>query len=120
MAGLAEIEHADLSKIVTFEQDASQLTAADIPRVTHLSFIDGEHMNMAVVSDFHACLTRTAPVSIIGFHDCFLVSGGILECSRELRDSGLRFTGFHLEGSAVFAYAIGEDPRLVQCFTRPQ
>ncbi|HET7216622.1 MAG TPA: class I SAM-dependent methyltransferase, partial [Vicinamibacterales bacterium] len=116
MDGLSRIPHGNLSKIVTFEKDASQLIASDTPRPTHLSFIDGEHTNKAVLSDFKACLPRAARNGIIAFHDCFLVSAGILGCSRLIAAAGLPFTPFHFTGSNVFAYALGTDAPLLHRF----
>jgi len=116
MDGLAKIPHGDLTKIVTFEKDASQLVASDTPRLSHLCFIDGEHTNKAVQSDFKACLPRTARNGIIAFHDCFLVSAGILGCGRQIAGAGLPFAPFHYGGSNVFAYAIGTDAALVTRF----
>jgi Methyltransferase domain len=116
MEGLAKIPNGDLKKIVTFEKDASALTASDTPRLSHLCFIDGEHTNKAVQSDFKACLPRTAPNGVIAFHDCFLVSPGILGCSQQIADAGLPFTAFHYSGSNVFAYALGTDAALMGRF----
>jgi hypothetical protein len=69
-----------------------------------------------VLSDFKACLPRAARNGIIAFHDCFLVSAGILGCSRLITAAGLPFTPFHFTGSNVFAYALGTDAPLLHRF----
>jgi hypothetical protein len=114
--GLARIPHGNLAKIVTLEKDAGQLTAFDTPRASHLCFIDGEHTNKAVVSDFKACLPRTAANGVIAFHDCYLVSDGILRCTKLIADAGIPFTPFHFSGSSVFACLMGTDVTLCRRF----
>lgn len=114
--GLATIPNGDVTKIVTIEKDARHMTPADTPRVCHLCFIDGEHTNSAVLSDFRACLPRTASTGVIAFHDCFLVSSGILACAQATVDAMRPFTPLHFPGSHVFAFAMGGDVASLQRF----
>lgn len=116
LSGLARIPDGDVGKIVAIEKDASQMAATDAPGVSHLCFIDGEHTNEAVVSDFRACLPRSAPEGVIAFHDCYLVASGILRCAQLIVDAKRPFTPYHYPHGNVFAFVLGSDVSLLQRF----
>lgn len=85
-------------KIEVFDCDASDVDHSDITEKPHLCFIDGEHTNSAVFSDFKFCLDNSCPDSIICFHDANFIFRGIQSIKAYLSEKSLRFEGIMLGG----------------------
>jgi len=96
----------DPAKLQTFDCDASEVPHGDIETRPSLCFIDGEHTNPAVVSDFNFCRAVCASDAVIGFHDTCFVFEGLDEIKRELAARGERFVGLKLGGS-VYVLLLG-------------
>ncbi len=116
---LETIEGGDSSKISTFDKDVSKLVPEEIKERVDLIFIDGEHTNRAVLSDFRAVLRFRATECLIAFHDCFAVAEGILNCRRLLLDEGIQFRAFHYRGSEVVVFAISPSKDVLEFFKEP-
>lgn len=106
LANLRTVDPQQVAKIVCFESDARALDPARLPDRPALCFIDGEHTQSAVLSDFDFCLRACASRAIIYFHDDWLIVPALSEILLRLRKLGLPFTAFKLQGT-TFAIALG-------------
>ncbi len=97
---------SDTSKITTIDGDTSELDPSQIDQKVRLCFIDGEHTDRAVVSDFRFCLDVLADDGAIVFHDAQITYNGIAECVKILEDRGLAFNAYVLP-HIVFVIEIG-------------
>lgn len=87
------------SKITTFDSDASNVNTHEIVYKPHLCFIDGEHTNKAVFSDFRFCLSVCHPDAVIAFHDTCYIVKGIEKIKKHLSNKSFDFKGVMLSGS---------------------
>lgn len=101
-----EYPQADHDRLVTFDCDASDVNPTDITPRPEFCFIDGEHTNPAVLSDFAFCRQVCDDNAVIAFHDTCFVFEGVRQIKRELTAEGVRFTGVKLGGS-VYAILLG-------------
>jgi Methyltransferase domain len=93
--GLQEaFPQSPLHKIRTFDCDARELNQSEFSVKPDFCFIDGEHTDEAVFSDFQSCLAVCKPDGIIGFHDANIIAGGLARIKQQLAKSGTRFQGF--------------------------
>lgn len=97
-------------KIVCYTADASEVIEQLAEHRPQLAFIDGEHTNRAVRSDFDACRTALRDRGLVLFHDFGIVRRGIREICRQLKDQGVAFTRLKLESTL---FAICFEPALV-------
>lgn len=98
---------ADHERLVVFDMDAREVEKEQIDQEPRICFIDGEHTNRAVWSDFKVCFPLCHADAIIAFHDTSYVFGGIEKIKAHLSDRSVRFSGFMLQGS-VYALLLNE------------
>lgn len=91
----------NIDKIQTFDMDASELKPGDIDEHPNLFFIDGEHTDRAVVSDFNSVRPLIDGPCIVAFHDCQFVFRGISNIIDSLKAEGADFRAYVLP-NAVF------------------
>lgn len=103
---LRQQDRRGTDKIECFDQDASEIDRARITEPPDLCFIDGEHTDRAVLSDFAFCLKVCRPDAVIVFHDAARVHRGLRTIQRT-HDTHLR--GLRLRGS-VYAILLGDNP----------
>jgi len=97
-----------LEVIKTFDSDVSKLDPAQFIPKPDFCFIDGEHSNRAVLSDFSFCLDLSAPDAVIALHDANIIYGSLPLIKRRLR--GRRWQGFLLPDNVyVFLLERGID-----------
>jgi Methyltransferase domain len=105
-----------MNKLVCFATDAHCIPAGDIDEAPDICFIDGEHTNRAVLSDFAFCLGVCTRDAAIVFHDAGSTRPGIRECLRFLRRSGRAFLAHKLPGNtfvvALWGCPVGSDLRI--------
>jgi hypothetical protein len=87
---------SSIQKIQTFDADARELDPGVFTEKPDLCFIDAEHTDSAVASDFDFCLRVCNPNGIIGFHDANVITGGLARIKRRLTKSRIPFAGFVL------------------------
>ncbi|MBT4140965.1 MAG: tetratricopeptide repeat protein [Candidatus Latescibacteria bacterium] len=104
---LENISAADMHKIVAIDADASEIDPAQIDVAPQFCFIDGEHTNRAVISDFEFCYKICAPNSLIVFHDVNIVGEGVKAVLRSLQEKGIKHSAVHV-GGVVFAIGLGD------------
>lgn len=116
LANLSALATEPLSKIVSFESDAREVDRSAVNDPPHLCFIDGEHTESAVVSDFAFCRAVARPDATILFHDSMIVFPALRTIEKQLRREGVPFSSapFH---DSLYAITLGtskllDDPSL--------
>lgn len=109
MEALRGVGDGDIEKIVTIDGETSHLKADAVPEKIHLCFIDGEHTDGAVMSDFKFCLAALKGSGAVLFHDSQIVYNGIQNCLNLLDREGVSYNAYVLP-NAVFAVEIGDFP----------
>jgi hypothetical protein len=106
LSNLRAVDPAQVSKVVCFDSDARDVDLAGLLDRPDLCFIDGEHTQSAVLSDFDFCARVCSPRAIICFHDDWVIYPALARILRTLGKRRTRFTAFKLQGS-TFAIALG-------------
>jgi len=101
------LPNVDQAKVKTFDCDASELDHRQIVERPSICFIDGEHTDRTVVSDFEFCLAVAATDAVIAFHDTCFVFKGIERIKRSLTERSIRYRGMML-GGAVYAILLNK------------
>jgi Methyltransferase domain len=96
-----------LAKVRTFDMDASELTAYQIPEKPDLVLIDAEHTNAAVFRDFLNLCLLCHPSTVYIFHDADLTFSGLQNIEMFLRYNGVAFDSYVLP-SVVYLLAIND------------
>jgi hypothetical protein len=113
---LRRVSPEDVDKLACFSTDASRVPAGDIDTPPDICFIDGEHTDRAVLSDFAFCIGVCASDATIVFHDAGSTRRGIRACLRSLRRSGRAYLAHKLPGNtfvvALWGSPAGSDPRI--------
>lgn len=109
MENLKSVAPDKIEKIVTIEGDTRELSTSKVTDKIQLCFIDGEHTDKAVLSDFKFCLDVLDENGAIVFHDASITYNGIADCVRHLEESAVNFRAYSLP-SIVFVIEIGDFP----------
>ncbi len=105
---LSEIAPTD--KIKTIDGDTRhEVKPSQIEEKIQMCFIDGEHTDEAVFSDFKFCLEVLDENGAILFHDSAINYNAIANCVQYLKDNGIEFRANSLP-DAVFVVEIGDFP----------
>jgi hypothetical protein len=97
LSGLKEaFPQSSAEKIRTFDADARELDSSIFTPKPDFCFIDGEHTDQAVLSDFDFCFQVCNRNGIIGFHDANIVVGGLTQIKRWLTRRRILFRGIVL------------------------
>lgn len=105
-------------KITTIDGDTRTIKPQRIEDRVQLCFIDGEHTDEAVVSDFMFCLSVLDQNGAIVFHDAQITYNGIAASIKHLEENSRRFHAYGLP-NFVFVIEIGDfplhrNPRIVE------
>jgi len=98
-----------IDKITTIDGDSRTLAPSRVDEKVDLCFIDGEHTDEAVLSDFKFCLEVLRPDGCIAFHDAQITYNGLADCISYLEKRGIKFRAYSLP-SIVFVIEIGDFP----------
>ncbi len=98
-----------MDKLVTIDGDSRSIDPAEIEEKVDVCFIDGEHTDAAVLSDFKFCLQVLNENGCIAFHDAQITYNGIASCVSHLEQTGAVFRAYCLP-SIVFVIEIGDFP----------
>jgi hypothetical protein len=105
---LSEIAPTD--KIKTIDGDTRyEVKPSQIEDKIQMCFIDGEHTDEAVLSDFKFCLEVLDENGVILFHDSTINYNAIANCIKYLKDNEIKFRANSLP-DAVFVVEIGDFP----------
>ncbi len=108
METLAKVSE-NREKITTIDGDSRTIDSGEIADKIQLCFIDGEHTDAAVVSDFKFCLRVLDDRGAIVFHDAQITYNGIADCIKYLENNGFDFKAYVLP-HIVFVIEIGNFP----------
>ena len=106
---LRQISPDDLSKVVCFDSDSRHVAPEAIHPRPQLCFIDGEHTDRAVVSDYRFASSVLARDGAILFHDSQVIYNGLCEIVDELRREGRTFHAYNLP-DVIFVLEINDFP----------
>ena len=109
LENLKAVAPAQVAKVVTIDGDTRQIEPAEIADKVTLCYIDGEHTDEAVWSDFKFCLSVLAENGAILFDDADIIYNGIADCLEYLKKNSIAFRAFVLPDK-VFAIEIGDFP----------
>lgn len=114
--------YGDVTKIESFALDASQVDPRGIIIDPLIAFIDGEHTNTAVISDFQFCAKVIREDGVILFHDFSIIYPAIIEICNRLNKQDRAHLPMRLEGN-VFAIwldpgVMTSDPYLASLYNR--
>ena len=106
---LRELAPEKVEKIVTIDGDTRTIDPSEIKDKIELCFVDGEHTDAAVLSDFKFCLKVLEKDGAIVFHDAQITYNGIAECIKLLQERSVVFKAYVLP-HIVFVVEIGDFP----------
>jgi len=106
---LRDVAPDKMDKLVTIDGDSRSISTSQIGEKIDLCFIDGEHTDGAVLSDFKFCLDVLDQNGAIAFHDAQITYNGIASCIDHLEQNGVAFHAYSLP-SIVFVIEIGDFP----------
>lgn len=106
---LKQVAPNNLDKLTTIDGDSREIKPSVVEDKIQLCFIDGEHTDEAVISDFKFCLDVLDDKGAIGFHDAQITYNGIAECVKMLEKAGRKFRAYSLP-TIVFVIEIGDFP----------
>lgn len=109
LENLRTVAPDQLPKLVCFDSDARDLRPGSVLDVPDVCFIDGQHTNEAVLSDFAFCLSVCARDAVIYFHDAGRTRVGIAKCLRRLKRSNRPYVAHKLPGN-TFVVALEDSP----------
>lgn len=109
LENLKAVAPKKIEKLVTLDGDTREIPVSQIEDKIQLCFIDGEHTDEAVLSDFKFCLEVLDNRGAILFHDASITYNGIADCIRNLEQSAVPFRAYSLP-SIVFVIEIGDFP----------
>lgn len=100
---------SDIQKINVIDGDTRSIEPSEVEGQFNICFIDGEHTDEAVLSDFRFCLQVIEPNAVIVFHDAQITYNGIQDCLDHLDKAGHKFRAYALP-NVVFVVEIGDFP----------
>ncbi len=106
---LTEVSAENIGKVKSVDGDTRALDPAVIGEKFDVCFIDGEHTDEAVLSDFRFCLAHLKENGAILFHDAPITYNGIAGCIEMLREKGIKFRAYSLP-DIVFVIEINDFP----------
>jgi len=96
LGALGAMSPDGITRLTCIDADASQVDPRAIDSRPHLCFIDGEHTDAAVVSDFAFCRRVLARDGAIVFHDAAVIYHGLGEIVQTLERESVTFRAYHL------------------------
>jgi hypothetical protein len=96
---LSQVDPGRIGKIITFESDARDINPASIQPLADLAFIDGEHTNKAVLSDFGFCNSVLKTDGILLFHDYWIIKYALKRIQIKLTRQKRTFIAIRVKGN---------------------
>jgi hypothetical protein len=116
LQNLRRISAEGVCKVKTFDVDTNELKPSMISLKPDICFVDGEHTNVAVETDFAFCLSVVEDRGVICCHDSNIVFEGLSRIVAGLKASGRGFRAYNLP-THVFVIDLGgnlhEDARIL-------
>ena len=109
LENLKTVAPGEIEKITTIDGDTREIETSEIKDKVTLCYIDGEHTDPAVLSDFKFCLEVLAENGAILFDDANIIYNGIADCIKYLKQQSVKFRAYNLPDK-LFAIEIGDFP----------
>jgi Methyltransferase domain len=109
LENLKDVAPERIDRIRAIDGDTRSIKASEITDKITLCYIDGEHTDEAVISDFEFCLKVLDENGAILFDDANIIYNGIADCVEILKRRGIEFRAYHLPDK-VFAIEVGDFP----------
>lgn len=106
---LRSVAPAEIEKVTTIDGDTRAISTSEIKDKIHLCYIDGEHTDEAVMSDFKFCCDVLSENGAILFDDANIIYNGIADCLAYLKQRSVKFRAYNLPDK-VFVVEIGDFP----------
>jgi hypothetical protein len=106
---LKQVAPEKTDKITCIDGDTREINPANIQEKVQLCFIDGEHTDEAVFSDFQFCLKTLDQNGALLFHDATIIYNGLARIIEYLTNEAIRFRAYNLP-DIVFVIEIGDYP----------
>ncbi len=106
---LKRVAPAQIGKVTAIDDDTRRLKPSEITDKITLCYIDGEHTDEAVLSDFKFCMSVLSENGAILFDDANIIYNGIADCIGYLKQNAVKFRAFSLPDK-IFAVEIGDFP----------
>jgi Methyltransferase domain len=106
VSALSALAADRIDRLRCFEADARFVDVEALDPPPALCFVDGEHTDAAVVSDFDVCRRALRGVGAILFHDAHVVYNGLWEITRALDVGRVPFRAYNLPDS-LFVVELG-------------
>jgi hypothetical protein len=107
---LRSISLEQTAKVTCFESDAKEVDRTLIEPAPDICFIDGEHTDAAVLSDFEFCVAVCAPNALLVFHDAQINYGALGEIHRRLGKRKIPFVSLKAQGCSTHIIALRNCP----------
>lgn len=109
LENLKQVAPAQIGKITAIDGETRSLESSQIAGKITLCYIDGEHTDEAVMSDFKFCLSVLDESAAVLFDDANIIYNGIADCLALLKSRNVEFRAYHLPDK-VFVIEIGDFP----------
>ena len=109
LQNLRLVAPSQVSKVMCVGSDGSDIDPALIEPSPDMCFIDVEHTESAVLSDFEFCLKVCSPNAVIYFHDASFLYPALLEIEQILTKRNIPFVSLKMLGS-TYAIALADCP----------
>jgi len=100
---------APTGKITTIDGSTRDIDRSRVDAKVDVCFIDGEHTDDAVLTDFKFCLDTLAESGAVLFHDASVTYNGIQRCIKYLDETSAKYRAYSLP-NIVFVIEIGDFP----------
>lgn len=109
LENLKKLAPEKIGKITTIDGDASEIAPEKIGEKLDMCFIDGEHTDKAVFSDFAFCYKVLKSDGAILFHDAATVYNGLSHIIQFLEKEKVQFKAYNLP-DIMFVIEFGDFP----------
>lgn len=109
LENLKSVAPEQVEKVTAIDGDTRQIKTSEIKDKITLCYIDGEHTDEAVLSDFKFCLSVLSESGAIVFDDADIIYNGIANCLEYLKKESIAFRAYNLPDK-VFAIEIRDFP----------
>ncbi len=106
---LKSVAPDQIDKVTAIDGDTNHIKPSEIKDKITLCYIDGEHTDEAVLSDFKFCLSSLKENGAILFDDANIIYNGIADCLEILKKDSIKYRA-NILPDKVFIIEIGDFP----------
>jgi Methyltransferase domain len=118
---LRSVHESGLSKLTCIDASSHEIEAARIETKPQLCFIDGLHLDEAVMRDFFFCMKILGPSGAIVFHDAQITYNALSSVINHLLENHIPFYAYNLPDTLflieINTFPIHLDPQILEILT---